>query len=513
MANFQNLIQAIKSIVYDNDDQLITGGKLQQVLVNILNTQSTEGRLFAGIAIPTTNPGTPDSNVYYLAAKSGHYTNFGDPGGGISKGEISILYNNSSGNWQKERLLYNFEVNHENAYTDDFLAIDDFAKADSIKDLTGTNRQNAVRDALNKWLDNVAFTNTEDEIKKLGRCRLFCDGINIECYNYIVGFDGPNGIQTVSGPCDLMVNNKINYVSLEYNQIYRTKHDGVWGNWKKASNSIILSQDELDNLSDDLITKIIKGQITKATIIEGNYYLGKADFVSDSLGHVLNIVYTTHSILKYPDDIIKPVIQKGEGNLTNAHDDKLVYVYQKTYNNYASHTGGDVPSTQKTWSKWKLIGGTAYNNEILEFLLSALNKNSEQDKKLTLLEQKTLHENAYTDDFLAVEDFAKADSIKDLTGTNRQNAVRDALNKWLDNVAFTDTEDEIKKLGRCRLFCDGINIECYNYIVGFDGPNGIQTVSGPCDLMVNNKINYVSLEYNQIYRTKHDGVWGNWKKK
>ena len=58
---------------------------------------TTNGYLFMGVATPTTNPGTPDQKVFYLASTAGTYTYFG----GLTKeGEITILkYNNS---WEKE---------------------------------------------------------------------------------------------------------------------------------------------------------------------------------------------------------------------------------------------------------------------------------------------------------------------------------------------------------------------------------------------------------------------------
>ena len=231
MANYDNLKKAIKKIIYSNENQEITGNILQQVLLDILSTNSVEGKIFAGIANLNTNPGTPDSNVFYLASTPGFYVNFDN--NELVKGEISILYNDANGNWLKENLIENFKPSHTNAYTDDFLAIDDFALDPSIKNLTGANRQNAIANALNAWLNNVMFENTENEIKKLGRCRLLCDGINLECYNYIISFGNKSGIQTISGPCDLTSDNKIIHTSLTYNQIYRTRENGNWNNWRK----------------------------------------------------------------------------------------------------------------------------------------------------------------------------------------------------------------------------------------------------------------------------------------
>lgn len=65
-----------------------------QLMLNI-----TAGYLYAGIAIPTTNPGNPDEPVFYIAVQAGTYSNFG--GITVNDGEAAILkYVNSS--WVKE---------------------------------------------------------------------------------------------------------------------------------------------------------------------------------------------------------------------------------------------------------------------------------------------------------------------------------------------------------------------------------------------------------------------------
>lgn len=65
-----------------------------QLMLNI-----TAGYLYAGVAIPTTNPGSPDEPVFYIAAQAGTYANFG--GIVVNDGEAAILkYVNSS--WVKE---------------------------------------------------------------------------------------------------------------------------------------------------------------------------------------------------------------------------------------------------------------------------------------------------------------------------------------------------------------------------------------------------------------------------
>lgn len=61
-----------------------------QNLITNLNKTAT----FAGIATPTTDPGTPNGPVFYIATTAGNYSNFGNIE--ISKGESAILkWNNS----------------------------------------------------------------------------------------------------------------------------------------------------------------------------------------------------------------------------------------------------------------------------------------------------------------------------------------------------------------------------------------------------------------------------------
>lgn len=75
MANWSILKAAIAKSIKNNGNQEITGQVLQNVLNNIVSSVG-ENATFAGIATPTTNPGTPDGNVFYIAAK-GTYPNFG----------------------------------------------------------------------------------------------------------------------------------------------------------------------------------------------------------------------------------------------------------------------------------------------------------------------------------------------------------------------------------------------------------------------------------------------------
>ena len=97
MANYANLKSAIQQVVKTNGNNEITGSLLQQSLLAMIDSLGGNYS-YSGIATPTTNPGTPDQNVFYIAAEPGAYSNFG--GASLSVGEVAILKYN--GSWHKD---------------------------------------------------------------------------------------------------------------------------------------------------------------------------------------------------------------------------------------------------------------------------------------------------------------------------------------------------------------------------------------------------------------------------
>ena len=97
MANWSTLKAAVAKVIKTNGNQEITGAVLQNVLNNIISNLGANAT-FAGIATPTTNPGAPDGNVFYLATEAGTYSNFN--GIEIASGEAVIL--EWRGNWVKK---------------------------------------------------------------------------------------------------------------------------------------------------------------------------------------------------------------------------------------------------------------------------------------------------------------------------------------------------------------------------------------------------------------------------
>lgn len=97
MASFATLKATIQQYIKQNGTNAITGNLLQQQLLAMINSLGANYQ-YAGIATPDTNPGTPDQNVFYIAAVAGNYANFNNTV--VKYGEIAILKYN--GTWQKD---------------------------------------------------------------------------------------------------------------------------------------------------------------------------------------------------------------------------------------------------------------------------------------------------------------------------------------------------------------------------------------------------------------------------
>lgn len=98
MANYEQLKQAVSSVIKTNGNQEITGQVLQNTLISMINSLGSNYQ-FVGIAETNTNPGTPDQNVFYLAGE-GTYINFSNLT--IDIGQIGIL--KWDGSWSKQVL-------------------------------------------------------------------------------------------------------------------------------------------------------------------------------------------------------------------------------------------------------------------------------------------------------------------------------------------------------------------------------------------------------------------------
>lgn len=96
MGNYEQLKQAISDVIKTNENQEITGAIMQNALLSIISTVGSNAT-FAGIATPDTNPGTPDQNIFYLAAQPGVYSNFGS----VELTYQVLIFTNKNGIWVK----------------------------------------------------------------------------------------------------------------------------------------------------------------------------------------------------------------------------------------------------------------------------------------------------------------------------------------------------------------------------------------------------------------------------
>lgn len=96
MGNYEQLKKAVSDVIKKNGNQEITGEIMQNTLLYIISTIGNDAT-FAGIAVPETNPGMPDQNVFYIASQPGNYSNFGS----IKLVDQVLILTNKNGYWVK----------------------------------------------------------------------------------------------------------------------------------------------------------------------------------------------------------------------------------------------------------------------------------------------------------------------------------------------------------------------------------------------------------------------------
>lgn len=97
MGNYEQLKSEVSNVIKTNGTQSITGQIMQNVLLTIISTIG-ENATFAGIAEPTTSPGTPDGTLFYIAYEKGIYVNFNAIDITDDDGLVILLY---SSDWSK----------------------------------------------------------------------------------------------------------------------------------------------------------------------------------------------------------------------------------------------------------------------------------------------------------------------------------------------------------------------------------------------------------------------------
>lgn len=77
MANYATLKGIIDQNITTNGEGAITGNILNNVLKSIVNSIGADF-LFGGVVVPTSNVGTPDQNVFFIATQGGSYQHFNE---------------------------------------------------------------------------------------------------------------------------------------------------------------------------------------------------------------------------------------------------------------------------------------------------------------------------------------------------------------------------------------------------------------------------------------------------
>ena len=200
MANFANLKAAINAVIKQNGQGEITGEVMNQVLTAMVNSLGSNYQ-FAGVATPSTNPGTPDQNVFYMATQAGTYTNFSAI---VLQAGISILL--WDGSWSSETF---FEIDSvPTSSSDNFIssgAVFDKFKLDGGAYDVSAHNSNQTFASLSALLSDanlstliptnirsggmsIKFVQSSDN--KYAQYRLMADSWSIDINNWAIADEG-----------------------------------------------------------------------------------------------------------------------------------------------------------------------------------------------------------------------------------------------------------------------------------------------------------------------------------
>lgn len=215
MANYTNLKSTINAQIRANGTGAITGPVLNGVLRDMVSALGEAGYLYKGVATPATSPGTPDSNVFYIASTAGTYTNFG--GAVVSDGEVAILKYN--GTWTKEvtgaataaqvtqlgQEVGDLADLHTTDKSSIVAAINEAAQSGGGSNLTGYVSVASVADLPNPGEDTLGYLIGENLYLYVGTGGDTLDGKYQNCGHFrgpqgAPGADGEQGPQGERGP-------------------------------------------------------------------------------------------------------------------------------------------------------------------------------------------------------------------------------------------------------------------------------------------------------------------------
>lgn len=376
MGTYEQLKAAVAAVIHDNGAEEITGNVMQNVLITLINSLGA-GATFAGVAVPTTNPSSPDAKMFYLAGKAGTYTNFNLT---ITKG--LWVFENTTGSW----------VGHDLEVSMLFASGQDVTSTNIAATYAGAGNNDlvtvgAMDEALAGIVGSVALS-ALDSTRTAGLYRVI--GVQSRVVGYLqvnMSLSWTYVIQFLASDIfDFDDGYTADYKGHILTRSYNVSA-GTWSAWdeygggkfasgeKVADVSIaqtlgnsqtsVASQkavtDAIYNLIDIANIDAMKNdatlrtggtlaRYTATTTLQGvTYKVGILDVMSDSAGHVLTQILTTHYT------ITSGVLD------TSSHSDGAVRQYYRS----VKINGGTLPTTD--WTLWKPI-----NDEQLDVLSAAV---------------------------------------------------------------------------------------------------------------------------------------------
>lgn len=178
MGNYEQLKQAVSDVIKTNGNQEITGAILQNTLLSIISTMG-KNSTFAGIALPTTNPGTPDQNIFYIAVEPGIYSNFN----GIEVKEKMCVISMLNSKWRKQEI--DIYTNSIQKYFDCIGTANENIIFENGKVTLKANTNYYI---FNKVGEIIRYTTTQNEEYTISNYGTLCYNINtssLEAVNYL----------------------------------------------------------------------------------------------------------------------------------------------------------------------------------------------------------------------------------------------------------------------------------------------------------------------------------------
>lgn len=122
------------------------------------------GAVYGGIAARTTNPGTPETKVFYLPTEVGEYPNFGNLS--VVENEIAFLYYDGT-NWTKQSVDFSNNFNEINGKLSDLTDESARVNAELKKKANAEEVNNSMQELDKKLNRNLLAIEFDDETGNL----------------------------------------------------------------------------------------------------------------------------------------------------------------------------------------------------------------------------------------------------------------------------------------------------------------------------------------------------------